>query len=286
MTRRSTWAGQTIVWKNSDTWVPRLSRWIRPYLNRCGIRALQKNGPLDLHDDDSEWLRIVESVLDCDADELVECLSEALGGAHIRMYHGCRTEDATPYLVNGILLNDPEQLAERLRSLVATVPGLEIYREKIEQDIRDFDAKERDSGTVYLALDDRSLIHECGHYLLYGSEWIQCILGFPAHAALRSWGAPTIIQADVPAGELHPSALRELAENLVHEWTRTKVNRPKTVQRVSFGVPLHKPVPPQWIAGHEHPGKVRCPFNGGHLYESPRMTCFACEPTGETQSSD
>jgi hypothetical protein len=37
-----------------------------------------------------------------------------------------------------------------------------------------------------------------GHYLLYGSEWMQCILGFDAHPALRAWGAPTVVLVDLP----------------------------------------------------------------------------------------
>jgi len=69
---------------------------------------------------------------------------------------------------------------------------------KIDERIARFDDADRDTGRLYVALDDRGLIDGGGHYLLYGIEWMPCILGFEAHHALLRWGSPTIIQIEMP----------------------------------------------------------------------------------------
>lgn len=271
------WQGITIEWKHPATWVNPLSRWLRPHLNSGGIRGLSGRGRLNLAEDDYEWMRIAETAFEGSFEAVQEQLAADLTRGHLRVFHGCRTDDATSYLQHGILRNDPRRLEEHLRMLVRTVEGLESYQDGLDERIAGFDVRERDTGQVYFALDDRELVRGCGHYLLYGSEWIQCVLGFGAHFAMRRWGAPTLLNVNIPMTDIHPSVIKELAANLLQEWARFKVDRPDKVAKVDFGFSLDRDVPPDWIAGHRHPKRVWCPFNGDTPYDSPRMTCRACE---------
>jgi hypothetical protein len=50
----------------------------------------------------------------------------------IHAFHGCRAKDASPFHEHGILLNDPEILAEQLRTIVREETGLERYGSKVE----------------------------------------------------------------------------------------------------------------------------------------------------------
>lgn len=271
------WQKTTIAWTRPETWVNPLSRWLRPYLNASGIRSLRRLPRPDLAIDDSEWLRVAETVLITDHENVCEDLARDLTRGQLRAFHGCRTDDASGYHRDGLLRNDPAQLECQLRRMVEAIDGLERYRKTIDLRLATFDARERDAGRVFFALDERSLIRGSGHYLLYGSEWMQCIFGFEAHAALRGWGAPTLLTIDIPIAEIHAGTVYELAQTLLHEWARYKTSPPKAPQKLNFGFSLQRDVPPDWIAGHSHPARVWCPFDAGAYYDSPRTTCSACE---------
>lgn len=271
------WQSTTIAWTRPETWVNPLSRWLRPYLNANGIRSLRRLPRPDLAIDDSEWLHVAETVLTADYESVCDDLAHDLTTGKVRAFHGCRTDDASAYHRDGLLRNDPDQLERQLRRMVDSVEGLERHRKTLDAKLVAFNDRERDIGRVFFALDERSLIKGSGHYLLYGSEWMQCILGWDAHAALRRWGAPTLVTVDIPTGEIHEGVVRELAKTLLHEWARFKTSPPKAPQKLNFGFSLQRDVPPDWIAGHSHPSRVWCPFDVGVFYDSPRTTCAACE---------
>lgn len=253
-----------------------MSRWLRRYLASGGIGSLVNKGPLDLYIDDPEWRVVLDRHLKVQVEDVITDLVEAMREAQIEAYHGCRTDDVTSYFKHGIRTNDPARLERHLRDLVATVPGLQSYRRTINQRIAEFDARERDTGTLYLSLDDRYLVKHCGHYLLYGSEWVQCILGFGAHEALRQWGAPTVMVVKVPGSSIHEADRRELADWMLREWTRLKTNKLTSVQSIDFAIMLRQDVAPSWVETHYHPEAVRCPFNQGQAFHSPPFKCEAC----------
>lgn len=258
------------------TYTSTLSRWLRPWLNEKGIRYLMKLGEKDLASDDSDWLKLTQKVLVEDVDNVISFLSDDLSFARVRAFHGCRTTDAGSYHRDGIRMNDPQVLAQELRSLVHAEGGLAFYRSDIDRRIDAFDSKDRDTGRVHLALDDRVQTDGAGHYLLYGSEWMQCILGFDAHPALRGWGTPTIVLVDLPLNLVTSGTRHELARVLVQEWTRIKVNRPDWVPDQDFTFTLRTAVPPDLIVGHTHPEWIRDPFHGNIRRRNDRLSCPTC----------
>jgi hypothetical protein len=138
--------------------------------------------------------------------------------------------------------------------LQRTGDGQNLYlRPFIEERLQDFDGTERDTGRLYLVMDDRGLTKSAGHYLLYGSEWIQCVLGSEAHEALRRRGAPTILVVDLPLTMITSHERKQLAVALLREWTRIKVNKPHSVPELDFTFCLGEDVPGNMIVGHFHP---------------------------------
>lgn len=277
----SPWPSTLIEWKSPGSWVPAMTNWLRPEMVEGALAQVRVNRRTDLYDDDSEWLNVAGQVLCGDLEyDVLPALAEALIEASVRCYHGCRCEDAGLYHRCGIRLNDPDDLTAQLRDLVHRLPGLDFLKSTIEERIRTFDATQRDAGKLYVVLDDRGMVTGgSGHYLLYGSEWMQCILGFEAHSALLEWGSPTIIEVDLPLRLVSEHQRIELARALLQEWARQKAARPSRVWHIDFSFMLRAAIPAEMVIGHYHPEKVVDPFSTMRTRVTARMFCPTCSPS-------
>lgn len=226
--------------------------------------------------DDSDWLHKTEGVLRFEIQYIIERLSDALSFAAARTYHGCRTEDAGIYHRAGIRRNDPAVLADEARRIVREEDRLAHLRPVIEQRLHDFDSTDRDTGRLYLVMDHRGLTESAGHYLLYGSEWIQCVLGFEAHEALRRRGFPTIFAVNLPLSMVTSNEREQLARALLQEWTRIKVNRPDWVPELDFTFCLRNDIPATMIVGHFHPEAICDPFYQNLMRRVGPQKCPGC----------
>lgn len=270
------WKGRLIDWKDSTSWAPAVSRWIRPYLNARGIRHLAALGYHDLCWDDPEWRDIAQEVLAEDIEDVAVRLGNALEPASVAAYHGCRTVDAGDYHRHGIIRNDPDRLADSVRQLVQEADAFAAFRPGLEDRIARFDAKDRDTGLVYAVIDDRALVELGGQYLIYGSEWVLCVLG-DARDQLRQHGVPTIITVRLPLSATTEDDRRELASALLQEWARIKVNRPTWVPRKDFSFILSADVPASWVVGHRHPTRIPDAFEQLAARHYPDAACRHCQ---------
>jgi hypothetical protein len=270
------WHSTTIDWKQPKSWAPAVSRCLRPHLNERGIRHLQRMSEQDICWDDSDWLRKTREALLSEVEYVVKNLADALTLATVCTYHGCRTEDVGLYHRSGIRRNDPAVLADEVRRIVSEEDRLAHLRPAIEQRLRDFDSTDRDIGRLYLVMDDRALTNKGGHYLLYGSEWIQCVLGFEAHEALRQRGVPTILSVKLPLSIVASHEREHLAQKLLQEWTRIKVNKPDWVPELDFTFCLREDIPSAMIFNHFHPEFIRDPFYQNIKRRVDRQSCPGC----------
>lgn len=270
------WVDAIIDWKQPKTWIAKISLWLRPHLNERGIRYLQEMDEKDLFWDDSEWLKIFCDIIRSDIESVIDLLAEDLSFSVARTYHSCRTQDAGIYHQMGIRRNDPAVLADEVRRIVREEEDLGYLQAIIEERLENFKDKERDTGKLYLVLDDRSLINSAGHYLLYGSEWIQCVLGWEAHGTLRKRGTPTIIVVNLPLDIATIREKRELAEALLQEWTRIKINKPDWVPEKDFSFCLRSDIPSSAIICHIHPKEAVDPFYGNIMRSISQRKCPSC----------
>jgi hypothetical protein len=274
---RNPWRGKLVHWKDRSTWFEPLGEWLQPYFRKGAFARLGRLGEQDLCWDDSDWLDIILAPrLKIEIDTTIEWLADALDATTLRAFHGCRVADAGVFVRNGIRLNDPAWLEAEVRRIVAEEDDLAWLRPTIEQEIARFDARERDTGRLYVCADDQPQLDRIGHYMLYGSEWVTALLGFPAHSILRGRGVPTMVELDLPFRLATPGTRREFARKLLQEWVRVLANSPTFVPKLDFTVILRTDVPAHMIVGHYHPEALKDPFRQYVTYQTQTRTCPAC----------
>ena len=271
------WRGRLVHWKDRSTWFEVLSAWIAPHFRKNALDRLSRLRPKDVCWDDSDWLDVVlEPRLLVDIDTAVDLLAEALSGAVLRAFHGCRVDDAGTFHADGIRLNDPAKLTEEVRRIVAEEEDLAWRRATIERDLAAWDARERDTGRLYVCADDQPQLDRNGHYMLYGSEWISAFLGFSGHRALRRRGVPTMIELDLPFELATLNTRREFARKLLQEWVRVLVNDPTFVPKLDFTLILRIDLPPSMIVSHYHPEVLKDPFSRYSRFQTEHPFCPSC----------
>lgn len=115
---------------------------------------------------------------------------------HIRVYHACRPTDVNEYLENGIH-DFTKQEAYNIALSRLTQCGIdeqsitEVFNEQWDSSIHRFD-------TICVSISKDELLDKAGHYLVYGSEFIN---GMAAQLfcqdELKQIGVPTIFVCDV-----------------------------------------------------------------------------------------
>lgn len=270
------WKSIIIDWKAPESWIPALSEWLHSFLIYPDTIHLKEIGVQDIYWDDSDWLSIIESVLRYDIEHVIELLANALSSATARTYHGCRTEDAGTYHRMGILRRNPSALANEVRRIVDEEDTLTHLRTIIEQRLRNLDPTDQDIGSLYVAIDDRAMIKWGGHYLLYGSEWSQSMLGTSAHQILRQRGVPTILTVDLPLQMVTGHERESLARTLLRVWTWVKVNQPEEMPKLDLSFCLQEDIPSILIVNHFHPEFIHDPFYENKIRRVTRRSCPSC----------
>jgi hypothetical protein len=112
-------------------------------------------------------------------------------------------------------------------------------------------------------LDGEHLVHQAGHYLIYGSETIMAIaatlmrMGYRnAQRALSESGRPMLIRCDLPMTLLGFDSRRELASALYEMYRRNRARLPRRVGSVDHTVVLYHDVPPEALHSHSEPTSI------------------------------
>lgn len=274
------WASGTLIWKDPITWYDRLTRWLTPRLEKGGIKRLQNLGEQDLCWDDMDWREVVLAPQLAEEEEYArDALAEALWATTARVYHGCRVNDAGVFHREGLRANDPAEMEALARRIVDEEDELAWMRPDIDQRLADFDARDRDTGRLYVCLDDRPQLDHIGHYALYGPEWLQAFFSFSGFRVLRSRGVPTILELDLPLELTSDHTRQELATDLLQEWTRITVNRPSWSPQIDFTISLKHGLPPEYVVGHYHPKELKSPYHQKMVVRTDATECPGCART-------
>ena len=251
---------------------------MRSWLRRGAIKRLAAPPVEGLYIDDPEWIDRLQLELrkDEDAETLASALGDDLLGAALRVYHACRPLDAGVFHRDGLRVNDPEALAEEFRQIVGSSEALAWMRPELEALLAENEHKDRDTGRLYVCADDRLYAKDSGHYLLYGSEWVQVVLGFEGRPVLLERGAPTIVEIDLPLNVVHSSDRDAFARKLLHEWSRQVVEDDGRSPNLDFTFRLRRGVPAAWVVGHTHPVRICDPFELRRVRVNRFTDCPAC----------
>lgn len=168
---------------------------------------------------------------------------------HIRGYHRCRPLNIDNYYDNGIVPINKEQ---------ALIQALYLLRDEwVDQDeiikvfISHWSNLEEVHKHVWLTLTRKELIDSCGHYLIYGSEFI---CGMAAELGcqrnLRKKGTPTIFHCDVPIEKIPSDYLEDINKQV-------QIGDGDNCGFKAIGM-----ISKNDIIKCEHPSKILDPLNG------------------------
>lgn len=147
------------------------------------------------------------------------------------------------------------------------VPGLQP--EKLNDAISEFKKEasaDGDGGKVWLCLDDRVLVKDCGHYLLYGSE---SLCGIAARLSneykdyrqvLVGRGTPTIFCCKVPIEYINDWVFDELCGDLLEEIFIYLLESERPFNHLGFSFSLSRNIEPKYIESYYHPEEIRDPL--------------------------
>uniref|UniRef100_UPI00046F2A17 hypothetical protein n=1 Tax=Paenibacillus maysiensis TaxID=1155954 RepID=UPI00046F2A17 len=119
---------------------------------------------------------------------------------HIRAYHGCCTTNVKSYYENGILAIEENSARQQAIDLLSERIAKEVVLNEFNKQWSKLD---RIHKHVWFTLTRKELINSCGHYLIYGSEFINSIAAaLNCQEYLVGRGLPTIFHCDVPISDI------------------------------------------------------------------------------------
>lgn len=227
-----------------------------------------KHPPKYVVSDELDWLdNIVLKVHDREIDSKVE-LAEMLRHRYdaMRAYHGTRTADIESFYTKGLIPLQPSYFNDQARKIFLSGDYPHLTEKHLEDAIKEVGSDLRE-GRVFFEANESELLNRCGHYILYGSEYLT---GIAAHLgrypdcrqALKKIGTPTVLICDVPLDLISEHSIRELSgmalEFIFQELLDGKKFRVDRTRASAFSI--REPLPASCITGHYHPTGVRDPL--------------------------
>ena len=128
-------------------------------------------------------------------------------------------------------------------------------------------------GQVYFGLDDRFLIEHCGHYLIYGSEYLQSLCGhlrarihYDLGFQLKQVGIPTIFQVKISVSQFENHELNALASDAFPAWAYCIAHNKQEPGLLDFAIMVGHALQPKYILSHYHPEAIPDPSYGRSPY--------------------
>jgi hypothetical protein len=184
-------------------------------------------------------------------------------------YHGCRPEDIESYYRDGIQPSSNAALDAKAKEIFCSPAVGGVTPEAI--DAITADLGRRDQGRIYACLDDRHLIAHAAHYVIYGSERLQCVAAALSTKwrnlmpLLKRYGKPTIFRLALPWETITESDFEALARSIGSHVgiVRERLSVPESWFSFEFGTPL----PARFVLAHEHPQVLVDPHDGMKAYK-------------------
>lgn len=187
--------------------------------------------------------------------------------AIIRSYHGCAPANTDTYYSNGIIPLDAEAIHSEIRKEFLNGSYPELTSALVERAIENARSGAT-PNSVFLALDSRAFIEDCGHYIRYGSEYrvgvaanlVQLIRGRDYRLAFRDKGIPTVFVCDIPAAVIDEGDKRELLAKIIITALGCDPDSQYEKSPIDFTIELRQPVKKEWITRHYHPSCIKDPL--------------------------
>lgn len=255
-----------IQWTDINTWMPKVEEVVVRHLGPEGVLRMREAECSEYYADDPDWERLVERCTGVSEGALRAPVADVLSKNKFAAFHGCRPLDVATYIQSGLRQHDAVALIKEASQILNNSPKhvhlLEAATRVGDDLIRKWHGI--DDGKTFLGIDERSLTDECGHYVIYGSEFIYCILvRVGAERLLLQRGWPTIVSFEADGAVEPREALIGLASIFIREWARQTVLGPQKVIGLDYSFIVHGPVSADKYIGHVHPASARDPLKNG-----------------------
>jgi len=269
-------------WKALRDWRQRLFAAFPEDLPLSLLEIARSHDPERFYSDDLTWIERIQADAGVEAEPDLDLrIASALGEtfSSIRTYHACRPLDVDECLAGGLSFRLPEELQE----IAVTCFGeLGVSRSEVEA-VHDDRSLGDEQGRLFLSLDDRDFTEYCGHYLIYGSEYLQAIAaglharyGPRPRRLLRNRGIPTVFEVDLPVSMVGEDALAEFTRNLLSTAFTSYCNELDVAPKIDFTFTLSARLPAEHIIGHYHPPRIRDPHEAFSEYRPEERSCPRC----------
>jgi hypothetical protein len=190
----------------------------------------------------------------------------------VAAYHGSRLDDADIDAIRqeGLIVLSAERRREFLRKKLSACPVW--CEDKLDAVLKELGAgmsRGNREGQVHATISRGGLTSRFNHYLIYGSEFDQCVVnrlfGDTGKEQLARYGAPVLVKLAIPGEKAlaaanlympdtdgHPNLVREITE----VWTYWLADSRLVVadQGYDCGLIFNHDVPPGWISSIDKVG--------------------------------
>jgi len=174
-----------------------------------------------------------------------------------RAAHGTRARDLRTFYHDGLV---PLGIDRTRHALVEALVGPQfphVTELRIDEVLSEEDATTR-LGKGYFEANEHTLVQDCSHYMLYGSEFAFVValrLGLDraqCKAALSTGGEPTVLVCDVPIRLLDEQTVRGIAGEVTAAVFQELLDGEEPTLGIC-GICIDEPLNPDDIVGHYHP---------------------------------
>lgn len=173
-------------------------------------------------------------------------------------YHACRPSRIDDYYEKGIVPLSPIDAQNQFRDYFRPYAS----QEDIEKAIAAIPLDTRD-GVVHIVIDDRDFVDTCGHYLIYGGEYLHCLAihlpGATEHTRdiLKQFGNATVFVCRLPFSYL--TDLEYLASTLIADHCYRIARNRDDVCKIDYTITIEETIPPDAIVSHYCPTRIKDP---------------------------
>lgn len=130
-------------------------------------------------------------------------------------------------------------------------------------------------GVVHAVLDDRDFEETCGHYLIYGGEYQNClVLHLPGASErmrdiLKKIGKATVFVCRLPFSEV--TGLERLVPFMMADHFFRIAHNRNEVNTIDYTITRKSTIPPDSILRHYNPIRIKDPYNNFAVWNDEIM---------------
>lgn len=280
-------SSKPIYWQEKETWYNWVSEFVSLAPCEDAIETVLNSQCDSWYLGDSKWGDLLATISNSSIEILEGDLANLMKDRSIFLFHGCRTSDVSTYFVNGLKAQDHATILKMLEKKLIEIGSTSLDQGRVHEFLDKCEWASDENGQLFTCVDHRGLVEDAGHYVLYGSEWIQNVilrsLGSGARERLKKVGQPTIMKILWPLANSSDDCRKELSRPILREWTRFFAAElldmrpvPNGVMDLDFSFRHNSDIPAGQVVGHWHPESVVDPFNEHKAIKTGSVTCDLC----------